>query len=188
MPSPVAHSIIGITIWSALRIPRRLGWFALPRWLWQQRNWLLLIIFLANAPDLDLLFGLLQGNLNAYHQTVTHTLFWISLVTVCTWLLLRRHKANHPAPGLVLIFILLTSHLAADLVCQDYSPPYGLMLGWPFSSQYWHSPISIFPAIAKKDLWDLWSWHNLQAVLTEIWITLPFLVLVYAYVRAKFRK
>ena len=81
MASPVAHSVIGLAMailgWPMAGFPGALWWEGLKR-VWP--IWLACVI-LANAPDLDYLYGLPGGQLNAFHQTVTHTGIWcLSLI------------------------------------------------------------------------------------------------------------
>ncbi len=177
MPSPVAHSLIGLALGIAWRIPGSLDLRGFARQAWAQRGWLFLCIVLANAPDIDFLFGIPRGNLNVYHQTATHTLVWITLVSLCVWLFARK-RHGMPVRGFLFILALTGSHLIADMCCADYRPPYGIMFGWPFSDRFWHSSVSLFPAAIKSTWADLWSWHNAGVVDVEIMVTLPILAAV----------
>ncbi len=176
--------MIGLALGIAWRLPSNLDWRGLARQTWAQRGWLLLCIGLANAPDIDFLFGIFRGNLNFYHQTATHTLLWIALVSLCVWLFVQK-RHGVPVRGLLFLLALTSTHLIADICCVDHSPPRGIMLGWPFSDRYWHSPISLFPAVAKKTWSDLWSWHNVGVVTVEIMVTLPILVAVLCWKRQR---
>jgi len=199
MPSPVAHSLIGLTLGCAWFLPHALDWRGLARQVWVQRGWLLLCIVLANAPDVDYLFGIPRGNLNYYHQVITHTLGWIVSVSVCVWIFIRlapppacagtgqRHAWNRGQTWLGFLFILAVtgSHLIADYFCADTSPPCGIMIAWPFSDRTWTSPVSLFPAPAKKTWADLWTRHNVWVVTMELLITLPLLVAVLLWKRRR---
>lgn len=202
MPSPVAHSLIGLTLGCAWFLPRAPDWRALARQVWAQRGWLLLCIVLANAPDVDYLFGIPRGNLNYYHQSITHTLGWIVSVSVCVWIFIRLailrgagqarwprawpgHEWNRgqARQGFLFILAVTGSHLVADYFCADMSPPCGIMIAWPFSDRYWTSPVSLFPAPAKKTWDDLWTLHNVGVVAVELLITLPLLAAVLLWKR-----
>ena len=178
MPSPIAHSLIGLALGLIRFLPRYRHFGELNgqlRALWRP---LLFCILLANAPDLDYFFGLIRGNLNYYHQTVTHTLIWIGVTALAVWAYgwLRERQASWLPFGLLLA--LLGSHLLADWLTVDCSPPIGLMLAWPFSDHLYHAAFAFFPPPAKQTLADLWSLPNLRLVLVETAITLPLVIVV----------
>lgn len=177
MPSPVGHSLIGLALGLA-RLPR-----VSRGQVWAQRGWLLLCIVLANAPDIDFLFGIPQGNLNFYHQTGTHTVAWIALVSVSVWMIIWSRRHGRSTWGFLFILTLTGSHLLTDMCCADNSPPYGLMLAWPFSDHYWISPVALFPAVAKNTWSDLWTRHNVGVMTVELLITLPFVAVVLLWKR-----
>ncbi|NLB60080.1 MAG: metal-dependent hydrolase [Lentisphaerae bacterium] len=183
MPSPVGHSLIGLALSLAWRLPRWLDWPGLGRAIWQQRGWLLLGIVLANAPDIDYFFGIFRGNLNFYHQTGTHTIIWVGLVSLAVWILVRRREGS--GLGFIWLLVLTSSHLLADYLCLDTAPPRGLPLFWPLAGSHWTSPISIFPAPAKATWAELWTWHNLGVVAVELLLTLPLVAAVLAWKRKR---
>lgn len=178
MPSPIAHSLIGLAFGLIRFLPRYqrgdelAGQF---RALWRP---LLFCVLLANAPDLDYFFGLFRGDLNYYHQTVTHTLVWIGLTALAIWAYgrLRERQAAWLSPGLLLA--LLGSHLLADWLTVDRSPPIGLMLAWPFSDHLYHAAFAFFPPPAKQTWAALWSFQNLHLVLVEAALSLPLVIIV----------
>jgi len=178
MSSPVAHSLIGLTLGLIRFLPRYRQWGELRdqlRALWRP---LLFCILLANLPDLDYFFGLFQGNGNYYHQTVTHTLVWIVITALAIWACgwLRERRTTRWSLGLLLA--LLGSHLLSDWLTVDCSPPIGLMLAWPFSDRLYHAAFAFFPPPAKQTLADLWSLQNLHLILVEMAITLPLVIIV----------
>ncbi|MFH1477129.1 MAG: metal-dependent hydrolase [Verrucomicrobiota bacterium] len=179
MASPIAHSLIGLTIGLISFLPRYQRRDELAdqlRALWRP---LLFCVLLANAPDLDYFFGIFRGNLNCYHQTVTHTLVWICGLALAIWAYARLRKRRQAAwLSLGLMLALLGSHLLADWLTVDKSPPIGLMLAWPFSDRFFHAPWAFFPAPAKHSWTAIWSIRNLRLVLMEIAITLPLVMSV----------
>ena len=187
MSSPIAHSLIGLAIGLIRFLPRYWRWDELAdqfRALWRP---LLFCVLLANAPDLDYFFGIFRGNANYYHQTVMHTLVWVSMTALVIWAYgwLRERRASWLLLGLLLA--LLGSHLLADWLTVDCYPPIGLMLAWPFSDHLYHAAFAFFPPPAKQTLTDLWSLQNLRLVLVETAITLPLVmaVLWFKHGRAK---
>ena len=177
MPSPVSHSLIGLAIGMARFLPRVANWRQLARQIWACRVQLFICILLANAPDLDYLFGIQKGDLNFYHQSVTHTAVWVVglafIIWACGW-------PDRSWRSLLFVMALIASHLVADFFTHDRSKPYGMMLAWPFCDQYWISPISVFPAPEKRHLADLLSFRNFTVVIRELMITLSLVAVVAA--------
>lgn len=185
MSSPIGHSLIGLTFGLIRFLPHYRHWNELAvqfRALWRP---LLFCMLLADAPDLDYFFGIFQGNLNYYHQTVTHTLVWVGAMALAIWAygLLRKRRAAWLSLGFLLA--LMGSHLLADWLTVDRSPPIGLMLAWPFSDRFYHATFAFFPPPAKQAWADLWSLQNLHLVLVETAITLPLVIAVLWFKRRR---
>lgn len=174
MALPIAHSMIGLALGIWRFVPICAGLKEALHLAWNRRVELFFCIILANAPDVDFLFGVFSGNLNRYHQVATHSLGWILAAALLIWIYGALALKNHPGLAFWFVFLLLASHLVIDIVTVDTSPPFGIMMAWPFSDQYWHSPLSIFPAPTKKTFSDICSIHNLKNAGWEFVITLPF--------------
>jgi membrane-bound metal-dependent hydrolase YbcI (DUF457 family) len=101
------------------------------------------------------------------------------------WLYSKLALNNHPALAFGFVFLLIASHLVIDVFTADTRRPIGIMLAWPFSEEYWHSVISLFPAPTKKTVRDIFSLHNLQTAVWEFAVSLPF---VAAALLSKIRK
>lgn len=181
MPSPVAHTLIGISLGVGFCLPRGGGWRRLGARLWRWRGLLLLCALLANAPDIDYFFGWAAGDLNSRHQLVTHTLGWIAAVTVAILWAQRYFAPRAVRMSGALVFLLLASHLAADYLGQDLGPPYGIMACWPLSDRFFLSPWPVFPAPAKRTLGELWSAHNLRVMAWEFCLLAPVLLAVMSW-------
>jgi len=74
-----------------------------------------------------------------------------------------------------LFFSVYFSHLLIDFFAVDNSFPYGEQLLWPFTSEYYLSPVPIFMDVHKSDvsfnfIQSLFSKHNFIMVLSEIGI------------------
>lgn len=178
MASPIAHTVVGLTLGSAWFLPhgRARAWLAQARAHWRG---LLGCILLSNAPDIDYLFGLPVGNFNAYHQYGTHTFgFVLVLVLGAGWLWNRREPGRSGAHFLLLA-TLGFSHLLIDLVSGDTGAPFGILALWPFSAEriYWPDA-AIFMDLDKRSLLNP---HNYQAALRELAITLPALLWILAW-------
>jgi len=178
MPSPVGHSMIGLSIGLLYAWPRGSlteRWVATAK---RHRFPLFLSVLLANLPDIDYVPGVLSGDINAYHHQFTHTLGWVVLVAAGVWMI---WKAYRPAVGgreAVFVFACLASHVIADAFTDDSSYPFGVMLLWPLTSEYYTAPQHIFPRPMKADWGEVFTWHNLRVMGVEFLITAPLVVLV----------
>lgn len=127
----------------------------------------------ANLPDGDLLFGFFSGNPNLYHHQWTHSLFFALAMGAAAGGIFHVLR-----PGLGLRMGLLTgaaivSHVILDYFTYDSSPPYGLQMFWPFSAEYFISPVTVFPDVHKagdsgRFLSSLFCQHNARTVAVEI--------------------
>jgi len=106
MPLPIGHTAIGMAAFETARSPQDSG---------SRTAKALFIIFLANLPDIDILFGLfLQSNGAAFHRGPTHSLLF---AIVCGFLAshLWRFWRRIPRMGFGLCSLLIFSHVAADM-------------------------------------------------------------------------
>ena len=180
MPSPVGHTLIGAALCAAWLLPRGPAreW---PSRIAARRGTWLAGLALANAPDLDYLPGILAGEINRFHHNATHSAGWVLLTAAGLWLVW--HAAKPAAAGrreFAFLLSLLASHLAADWLTADHSPPVGIPLLWPCLDTYVLSPITVFLHLEKATWADMLQWHNVRAVLREMAIGLPLLAAVLA--------
>lgn len=175
MCSPVGHSLAALIVGSALSQNRK-PWF-----------WLFCLIS-ANFADLDFAIGWVLGDLNGYHHLGSHSLFAAALYALLVYLVLAVLSSNKPvrlcmaALGGVLYLI----HLLLDLLAVDESPPFGMQLLWPFSQDFYISPISLFPKFLHDAqgsdvigmIIGMMNRHNLNTILIEIMVFLPVLFIV----------
>ncbi|MBN1269922.1 MAG: metal-dependent hydrolase [Kiritimatiellae bacterium] len=183
MPSPFSHTLIGASLGIGYAVPRARLWrdlFASLRVHWKP---VLLAALFANAPDVDYVPGILTGDLNAFHHYYTHSLGWILLVSVGTWLCLRAFRREASWGLLVFLFALLVSHLVADWLTEDGRAPYGIMAFWPFSSRYFITPYPVLPRWLKTDWGEIFQFYNLKAAFVEVARVLPVLIAVVLYKR-----
>ena len=174
MALSVAHGMFGLALGIWRFVPGCASLDEAFRLVWARRVEMFICILIANAPDIDLLFGLFIGSLNRYHHLGTHTLGWTLLTAFCIWLYSKFALKNHPVFAFWFVFLLIASHLVIDMFTSDTKKPIGIMLAWPFSERYWHSAMSVFPAPAKKTFLDIFSLLNLKNAGWEFLISLPF--------------
>lgn len=181
MPTPIAH---GVAAWATARTAepdalRGLRLFAL-------------VTFLAIAPDLDFLPGLLGNRPDAWHRGPTHSLVGAFLVSLAlSWLLARlsarRGTAGH-GTGWWFAIVMPTycTHLVLDLVMPDTRGAAGMRLFWPVSDHLVGTPLPLPHALrAYVDLQlgrnngsflgALLSAHGLAVLLVEGLLFTPLL-------------
>ena len=127
------------------------------------------------AADLDFLVGA--------HRTYSHTLGACVLILLASMALA---PASEPR--------LLTgaacgaayaSHLLLDWLGSDSSVPIGIMALWPFSSQFYESPVHLFLSTERR-YWMPQFWSvNLTAGIRELSILIPVAAMVYWIRRRK---
>ena len=180
MPSPVAHSLIGLTLGTAWLLPRvRLAdWRT---WLRDNRGALFATVLAANACDLDYLPGLLVGAPNCLHRWLGHTAVWAALAGFTIWLVWRCAAAPLPRWALPVLLAAALSHILADYVDEDTRAPFGILALWPFYDGFVISAQPIFLSLEKASLAAVCSWHNVRAVARELLVTLPPLLAVVFY-------
>jgi inner membrane protein len=140
------------------------------------RGPLLLATFLALAPDLDFLPGLVVGRPALYHHGISHSLGFALAAAVAAALLVRFEGWSRREVFL-LALLAYCSHLALDLVGPDGRAPYGIPLLWPLSEAYLHSPLTLLLGVKHAPETDssvgewlagIFQWINLLAILLEI--------------------
>ncbi|MEK7730139.1 MAG: metal-dependent hydrolase [candidate division KSB1 bacterium] len=178
MPLPIGHSLMGYTIAESSR-------FKLSPNVWMN---LFIFALLANLPDLDFLPGFLAGFPNRYHHHELHSLGFAALMGLMGGLVYLRMAGKFWACFLP-IFFAVSSHLLLDLLTEDFSDPHGMMLLWPFNSEFYDVPWKIFASVNKSNhssdfIMSLFTLHNVRVVLIELAIMLP-LALAAAFTRRR---
>lgn len=136
------------------------------------------VVLLSNLPDVDFLFGFVQGAPNRYHHLGTHSIvFGVAVGMVFGfgyWIVTRRGGFRWG----ILAFGVVFSHILLDFFTLDQRPPYGIPLLWPVRHEFFLSPVLIFQDVSKASTSDaflrsLFCWHNVGTVLREIAILGP---------------
>lgn len=164
MPSPIGHAL-GATAagWLVVR-PGRPG-----RELIIQTA---IFAVVGAAPDLDLLIG--------RHSNETHSLGAALIVaTLAAWW--RWPVADSRWRVWLAIFAAWFSHPVLDAFAADSSPPFGVMLLWPFSSAHIISSWTVFDSIYRNWHEAVFVPHNLHAAAKEIVVLLPLTAFVYGF-------
>ena len=164
MPSPIGHLIAGAAIGRAITP--------------QERAVIVACAILAVAPDLDLI-------LPETHRTGTHSFVAVAFVTIVAIAVTGKVKQSRDRPLIVAALVLaFASHLLLDWLAVDPTPPHGIQLLWPFSSDWYISGLDIFRGTARRNLFTArTTWINATAIAQEVAILGPI-----AWVTWRFRR
>lgn len=173
MPSPVGHSLAGLAIsrlWHPSRSPKPPDWpsaFA--------------IVVAANLPDIDTLFYFLGDRSATFgwlaHRGPLHSLGAAVIIAALVFVVLRPNGVRFAGRWACLLGTVYASHIFLDYFNADTGRPYGVPMFWPISGAYHISPVTIFLNIEWRDTSTWISWHHLTAVIIEVAVLLP-LVLI----------
>jgi inner membrane protein len=121
---------------------------------------------LGASPDLDLLFGA--------HSTYTHSIGAVA-VTAAVVLLWTRGRQVRVALACAAA---VASHVLLDWLGTDTTPPLGVMALWPFTREFYQSPVFLFMAISRR--WWLPGFYtqNALAAVRELVILTPIVALI----------
>ncbi|RPH64695.1 MAG: metal-dependent hydrolase [Acidobacteria bacterium] len=169
MPSSVGHGLMGLSVAWFVASVRSAGARSQSR----SQQWALALVCVALAvlPDVDLMFGV--------HRGPTHSLGAVLLVSLAAagyawW---RRLPVLLVAVSCGLAY---ASHLVLDWLGKDSRTPRGIMLCWPWSSEYYTSGADLFLEISRR-YWlpDEVIWGNLRSIGWELVLLLPLLALAW---------
>jgi len=183
MPSPIAHTLIGAALGSALLVPASPGSVTGFRSEADKRYLLIAgCIVLANLPDIDFLPGILTGSLNTFHHGYSHSLGWILLVSTGLWCLFRSRRTDATgAFAWIVMTVVLFSHLLADYFCEDGGAPFGIPFWWPISSHYFVGSPNLFFAMEKSNVAAVLTFANVGPAMWEAFVGGAFLLAVIAW-------
>jgi inner membrane protein len=181
MPSPIGHAIGGVTAaWAGAGRSER------------PREWLAQALVLGAVgmlPDIDLLFGVHSGPTHSIGAAVIAGL----IAWPVAWLALRFQAegaerlagaerlplSGEAARWALAVSLAWMAHFALDWLGEDTSPPFGVMVLWPFSREHYMSPVPLMPAITRR-YWLPGFWtQNFRALIFELMVLLPVLAGVW---------
>jgi inner membrane protein len=142
MALPIAHAAAGYLVHRAERRfpggdrPSIEGW---------RRVAVLMLI--GNLPDMDFVVGFVIGRPGLLHRGVSHTVLAGVLFGVAAGAFMRWRWRERFASAALVFGAAYLSHLVIDYFTIDSRPPAGAQFLWPFSSEYFLSPVTIFGEI-----------------------------------------
>ncbi len=172
MPTPIGHSLAGLLLSKTkIFVPSRSTYKSLA-----------VAMVLANLADADFVPGLLSGNPNRFHHGLTHSVG----ASLIVGFLFAGYFYFRQRRFLVPFFFAASaysSHILLDFFAVDTSMPRGIPALWPFSSEYFISPIAVFSDVRRSAsmgtfFQSLFVAHNGWTVLREIIILVPMVLIV----------
>ena len=163
MPTPVAHALAGTALY--LRASRNKD-------LWLASS----TVVAACLADIDFAIGFLTGQ--NYHHYFTHSLGFTTFFGLGAYFFARWAGRQRPGRDGLILGSAYLSHVLLDLLSKDTAAPYGVELFWPFSDAFYISPVLVFDDIWRGTLSKLFGLHNWLAVLREVLIVGPLVLLV----------
>jgi membrane-bound metal-dependent hydrolase YbcI (DUF457 family) len=182
VPTPVGHTLAGITVALVAQRPRyfRPALFAAA------------VILIANLPDVDFIPGYLLGDAGRFHWRATHSICAALMAGLGTGLLFWKWRRDFWLPALI-VTIAWLSHVLLDLLFGPvHGDPFGLQLFWPFSHRRVMLPWSVFimypnDAIRENPFTAFLNPRVIPLVARELIVLGPFVVAAFAFSRARAR-
>lgn len=179
MPTPIGHALGGAIVYSFSDADKKKKWLVA-----------LLVIFFAELPDIDFLFGFFVGNPNKYHHQFTHSFFFVILAGLIGAWLCRKTKLMQFRASAVLFIAAGFSHILLDFLAVDTSAPFGEPVFWPFWNKFFISPFQIFSDVHRASDSGLFfksmlNLHNLKTIILEIGILTPIAIIIELVKRSK---
>ena len=167
MPSPIAHGATGYALYRTFgpRLEERDG--PAP---WSSRRVLFIILVLSLLPDLDVIPGLLVGDLHSIHNSLTNSILVGVLVAIAIggvmWIIGRMAARIWFLVALISYWL----HIAMDYFTSER----GVVLLWPISSERFTAPVQLFYGVRYSE--GFISIHHLWTVATELAFALALLM------------
>lgn len=130
-------------------------------------------VFLANAPDLDLLVGPMLGKHHHYlHGQLTHSIVFALLCGLAFWLIARLVGVEETKgrAAAIMVSVTLLSHVIVDWFTgpnPGINPSFGTVILWPFNMERIHAPITLFLGPNHASMDELLSLHNVWVMTRE---------------------
>ena len=163
MPTPLGHAIGGLAAaFLTNAVIRRPGF---------STGVLFACSAVAVAPDFDILLG--------SHRTYSHSIAAVGAAALAAWLVMRQRRRPAFAAA-ASIAAAYASHLLLDWLGKDTSRPPGLMIFWPFSSEFYMSGLNLFGEVSRRYwLLDEFILGNIRAVAWEMVVLVPVLLVAW---------
>lgn len=182
--TPIGHSLAGYAVYNFSVAPTNRNRLKLA----------FLCIFMATAPDLDILPGILIGRPQLYHHGITHSLGFAFVASlVIAGIVSIRMKPFMLIFSLCLISYL--SHLLIDFLgssSHNWHSVVGIPLFWPFGREKFSSTVGLYLAFRYNSspsatiiewIKSMLNLYNINAIALEVALLIPFIFLGQFYRR-----
>lgn len=165
MPSPVGHALGGalVATLAARSRPVAPGAVAASLRAWRAQPLVLVGAVAACLPDVDFLW--------ARHNMETHSVGAAVLAALAAWAWTRQPRMAAVVAGAWL------SHVLFDWLGSDDTPPLGVMAFWPLTDRFYFADAFVFEAISRRYWLPGFVAHNLWAVVSELLMLGPLVML-----------
>ncbi|MEW6606317.1 MAG: metal-dependent hydrolase [bacterium] len=146
MSTPIAHSLTGINVYLVSKNKNTIN----------NRLLILYCLIVSNLPDIDF-FCITTNGIKwspLYHHQVTHSIIFMLILSLIAWL------TGGQRLGIITLWC-LGLHNLIDYFTFDTIPPKGIMLLYPFSKQYFISPVTFWCGSEHQTLGDTVSFISL---------------------------
>jgi len=164
MPSPIGHSLAGLIVHALVARDREeLG----------DARRAAVTVGAALAPDVDLLFRLVDGR--NHHNHETHSVGCALAAAAAVFVAARTRGWTRPGRLAVAAGLGWLSHVLLDYLNKDTTPPIGIMALWPFDDGFYKFPHPLFLDIGRTLTWAT-ARHDALAAVWEAVVLSPLLV------------
>lgn len=137
MPSPIAHSITGFVIYQFFYRYKKIVPVTK-----KEALYALFFMLLAVLADLDFIPQLLTGE--KYHRGFSHSIFFTVCMGAVLAIISKMLSIKDSKSVFFLVVAVYGSHLLLDFFSEGGA---GIQLLWPFSKEYYASPMALFPGV-----------------------------------------
>ena len=119
MPTPLTHSVVGYLVVKSVEIGK------------DTKRFIVWSVFFSTLPDIDFITSIVCKNPFSplHHRGAFHSLGAVFVL----FIILKSLKLQDK----LLYTLLYSLHIIMDFMSKDLYFPYGIMLLWPFSNQYY---------------------------------------------------
>jgi len=169
MPSPIGHTLAGLTVgWLSAPAPRtgarRLTEAFTPFVLW--------CAFVAAISDADLLIP-------HFHRTASHSLTATAFTLIIAMAMTGKVTTRSAWQFALALAAAHATHLLLDWLGTDRFPPPGIQVFWPFKDRFYISGFDIFPPVERRLLRPEALAINARAAIWEALIMGPIAFLAW---------
>jgi membrane-bound metal-dependent hydrolase YbcI (DUF457 family) len=146
MPSPIAHLAASFAIYQICQSPPMQQ---TPVGVDRSFRSLAMIVGLSFLPDLDAIPGLFLGELDRFHNNLTHSLVTGLFMAIAMGSIVWLKNRSGFIRGFSLVLITYQLHVLMDFFTRGR----GAMLLWPFSEERYEPAIKLFYGLQRSKGW-----------------------------------